>query len=71
MADEPFTLSSSNLAGGSYDDETGELTIEFVNGGTYTYSGVPPEVVRGLQTATSAGKYFANYIKTHYSYERS
>ena len=68
MADEPFTLSSSNLNGGSYDPETGELTISFVSGSSCTYSGVPQEVVNGLKTATSAGKYFHAVIRNRYPY---
>ena len=60
---------SSNLASASYDPEVENLVIEFQSGQSYLYMNVPASVYRGLQTAPSAGAYFARWIKNRYSYE--
>ena len=58
---------STNIEGGSYDDETGELVIDFVGGRTYRYSGVPAETAAGLEAAPSAGSYWHRH-KSRYPY---
>lgn len=57
---------SSALRRGAYDDETQELTLTFASGRSYTYPGVPPEVVTALEAAPSAGEYFNAAIKGVY-----
>jgi hypothetical protein len=69
MAAKDFYLSSSNLAGGSYDEATLDLTINFQNGTAYVYRGVQPETVQGLIRAPSAGEFFHRQIKGRYGYE--
>lgn len=70
MAVESFTFAgSSNLAGGSYDDEAQRLELEFRNGATYAYSNVPQGVVEGLRSAGSAGAYWNRY-KNRFAYTR-
>jgi hypothetical protein len=71
MADDidEFTLSSSNISGGSYNPETRELTLTFASGGEYTYSGVPADTVEALKNAASAGRFW-NAIKASFSYTR-
>ena len=64
-------VSSSNLASVGYDKMTGILEIEFLHGGIYQYSSVPPSVYKGLMSAASHGSYFAqNVKKAGYPYER-
>ncbi len=60
---------SSNLASATYDPEVENLVIEFQSGSSYTFFNVPPSIYRGLQTAGSAGEYFARQIKGRFSYE--
>ena len=50
---------SSVLASVSYDDETSEMTITFLNGRDYTYKDVLFNTYQDLINATSPGKYFA------------
>ncbi len=50
---------SSVLASCSYDTETKQLTITFLNGGTYIYVEVSPNTYGELIDAKSPGKYFA------------
>lgn len=57
---------SSNLAAGSFDDETSELVLTFRSGADYSYEGVPQAVWAGLKAAPSAGKYFIDNIKDVY-----
>lgn len=73
------SLVSSNLSAFRYVEDaasagragasSGELTIRFANGRTYTYFGVEPDVASGLASADSAGSYFWRNIKDQYVYE--
>jgi len=61
-------VSSSDISSIGYENNT--LYVNFVRGGTYSYSGVPESVYRNLMNASSHGKYFAAYIKNAYPYHR-
>lgn len=56
----------------SLEDESGrgDLTINFVNRGSYIYHEVPLDVYVDLAGAGSQGQYFNLYIRDNYSYER-
>ncbi len=56
-------VSSSNLQAVGYDPATRTLEIEFLNGGLYSYSGVPASVHASLMAASSHGSYFDSNIK--------
>lgn len=67
MSLETFTFpGSSNLAAGSYDDATEELTIEFRSGEEYAYQHVPQGIVAGLRSAGSPGQYFHRQIRSRF-----
>jgi hypothetical protein len=66
MAEQSFALRSSAISGGTYDDETEELTLDFASGGSYTFEGVPAEIVAGLLAAPSAGKFYHAIIKPQF-----
>lgn len=61
---------SSNLASGSYDDETQELTVEFRSGETYAYRNVPQGIWAGLKGAGSAGSYFHRQVRSRFAGRR-
>jgi hypothetical protein len=61
-----ITLSSTALAGATYDTEMEELTITFVSGGSYTYNDVPEDIFEGLKNAGSPGRYWHAFIKDQY-----
>lgn len=63
-------LSSSNLSSCDYDPESKKLTIRFTGGGEYRYLEVPQEVAQDLIEASSPGKYFFNFIRSRYAYDR-
>ncbi|THF60454.1 KTSC domain-containing protein [Pseudothauera rhizosphaerae] len=56
-------VSSSNLRAVGYDPETRILEVEFLNGGLYSYSGVPSSIHPGIMSASSHGSYFEACIK--------
>lgn len=56
-------VSSSNLKAIGYDAQTRTLEVEFLNGGLYSYSGVPSSVHAGLMSASSHGSYFDAHVK--------
>lgn len=53
---------SSMLSSVSYDTETKEMTVVFLNGKQYIYEDVDKSIYDGMVKAQSAGKYF-NSIK--------
>ena len=64
-------LNSSNLSSADYYDPwSGTLTIAFHGGRVYLYHNVPPSEYSGLVNASSHGRYFHEYIKDHYDYQR-
>lgn len=54
---------SSVIASASYDDETSELTITFLNGRDYAYRDVLFNTYQDLINSASPGKYFASIKK--------
>lgn len=56
-------LRSTALASFEYDDETQTLEITFVNGQSYTYEAVPPDIPAALATASSPGRFYNTFIK--------
>ena len=52
----------------AYASELSELTIEFVSGRRYVYSGVPVEVAESMRAAFSKGSYFNRNIRDRYAF---
>lgn len=63
--------SSSNIASVTWDDETLDLSIVFVHGGSGVYRGVTGNDANGMSSATSPGKYLNDVIKPEYLYEKT
>jgi KTSC domain len=61
---------SSNLRSVGYEAESQTLEVEFHNGGTYQYFGVPSSHYVGLMKAVSLGTYLHTYIKGSYRYQK-
>lgn len=51
-----------------YSSDTEELTVEFVTGRRYVYSGVPPEAHEALRSAFAKGVHFNRRIRDRYPY---
>ncbi|HWI76969.1 MAG TPA: KTSC domain-containing protein [Sphingomicrobium sp.] len=49
-----------------YSPETNELTIEFVSGRRYVYSGVPLDEAEAMRRAFSKGIFFNKRIRDRY-----
>lgn len=62
-----ISVSSSNLASVGYDALTRTLEVAFLNGGLYSYTGVPAIVHQNLMSASSHGEYFSANIRNKYS----
>jgi hypothetical protein len=63
-------LTSSNIASADYDDETGEMTVTFKSGQTYSYR-APKTVFDALVSSPSPGSFFHRNIKNIYPGEAS
>jgi excisionase family DNA binding protein len=57
---------SSHLQSYDYDIESQTLTIQFQNGSTYTYSGVPLTEFNNMVQSGGAGTYFWSKIRNNY-----
>ena len=70
MADM-LPVSSSNIAAIGYDAENQTVYVQFLNGSTYAYKGVPVHEFENLRTAPSVGSYLNRNYKNVYPYERA
>lgn len=64
------TLQSSAMTHARYRAERHELDITFISGETYTYLAVPMGVYVDLVEAESAGGYYNDNIRDHYSFRK-
>ncbi len=62
---------SSNIAAVGYDAENLMVYVQFLNGSTYAYKGVPEHEFENLRTAPSVGSYLNRNYKNVYPYERA
>lgn len=51
-----------------YSPDSAELTVEFVTGRRYVYSGVTEEEVQAMRGAFAKGVYFNKNIRDRYPY---
>ena len=63
-------VSSSNIQAVGYDAESQTVYVQFLNGTTYAYKGVPEHEFENLRTAPSVGSYLNRNYKNVYPYER-
>lgn len=61
---QPVESSSVDAVG--FDRERNELTVRFVDGGTYVYAMVPSAVFEALLEADSIGRFVNQRIKPRY-----
>jgi len=62
----PLSLSSRAIRAAFYNPQTGDLSVTFNNGRTYTHGGVPPSEVARLEAAPSAGAHYDAAIRGNY-----
>jgi hypothetical protein len=62
---------STFIKGHTYNPDTRELSINFHNGKSFTYSDVPPHVSVGLRDAPSKGKYFHAKIRGNFTHKEN
>jgi hypothetical protein len=63
-------LESKLLAASAYDAGKHILYLRFVSGDVYRYFEFPEEQYQELLDAKSHGRYFLNYIRNNFPYER-
>jgi hypothetical protein len=54
---------SNNISGVHYDEDSQVLTVQFKNGGVYSYKDVTPDHFDGIKSAESAGRYFHQHLR--------
>lgn len=63
-------VSSTSIAAVGYDAENGVVYVQFLDGQTYAYKGVPQHEYESLRSAASVGSYFNRHFRSAYPYER-
>jgi hypothetical protein len=63
-------VKSSNISALGYDAEKKELHVQFTNGTSYSYAGVPEHEYKSLASADSVGKRFHTHVKEKFKHER-
>lgn len=63
-------LESRCVADLDYDLEKEEMTLEFVQRGTYVYEGVSLDTFVDFAQAESQGRYFNLYIRDRFAYRK-
>lgn len=59
-------VASSAISAVGYDPSTMRMKIQFVQGDTYDFCGVPAHVFQGLLSARSKGVYYNDHIRDRY-----
>jgi hypothetical protein len=59
-------LQSTSLHTATYQDQSALLELEFRDGTTYRYRGVPEQVYQELLRSESKGRYFNQYIRNRF-----
>ena len=67
---EPISVFSSCVSTIAYDEEMGELIVEYNNGRTYHYEGVTPDVARNVINAPSVGEALARSVKGKFGHRK-
>ena len=62
---------SSVLHSLAYERSTQELTVVFMDGTAYRYSGVPEHTYQSLLLASSKGRFFNHEIRGRYPFEKT
>ncbi len=62
-----ISVSSSNIAAVGYNEADQVLRVQFNNGRTYEYDGVPVDVYDALMVADSVGKEFNATVKNQFA----
>lgn len=63
-------VESSNVKAVGHNKDSSTLQVEFINGSTYQYFGVPESVFAELLNSDSVGGYLASDIKGTYKYSK-
>ena len=66
----PIQVESSTIKSIDYFAPLYILTIEFKNGGVYSYRDVGREIWEGLLKAPSKGKYFHKFIRNRFDFKK-
>ncbi len=67
---ERLAVQSSSLVGIAFARERRVLEIEFRSGAAYRYLDVPPAVFEEMKRAESKGRYFSQFIRGKYEFQR-
>ena len=63
-------VKSSNLQKVGYDPASQKLVVQFRNGAFYEYKNVPSETYDSMMRAPSVGKYFSEFVRNRFSFDR-
>jgi len=67
---EMIYVDSSNIEAIGYDDDSQELHVRFLSGGSYTYHDVPRQIFDELMSAPSKGSFLNREVKNVYRFTK-
>ena len=70
MSSQRVSVESACIASITFSIEENVLQLEFRNGLTYEYFGVPAALYRDLLSAQSKGAFVTRFIRSHFSFRR-
>ena len=70
MEDWIDTPESGHVSRIRYEPDTQEVFVEFSDGSTYRYSGVPQNVYEELKDHPSKGRYINIVLRRRYQYQK-
>ena len=59
-------VQSSAISAVGFDAFTQRMKIRFLEGGTYTFCGVPAHIFEGFLAASSKGRFYDRHIRGRY-----
>jgi KTSC domain len=65
-----IAIESTTIQRVAYEASQSTLLMDFCDGSTYSYMGVPPVVFEDLLASASKGTFFNQRIRDHYGYAR-
>jgi hypothetical protein len=71
LPQQTVSVNSTAITTASYEYDSYNLNLTYVNGASYDYRAVPNHVFEGLRTSQSKGKFINKYILSRYSYRKA
>jgi len=70
LPQQTVSVNSTAITSASYEYDSYNLNLTYVNGSSYDYRSVPNHVFEGLRASQSKGKFINKYILLRYRFRK-